>query len=224
MKNPRYDTLAALPLFLGMDGSSLAAFCKEEHPAAELVRSGTVIAAKDSLCRTLAIIISGDITVATPDSHGLCILEERMPGYGVVEPQRLFGLHNAYLRTYTAASQCQVLRLPKQTVVSRLLADEVFRLNFMNLVSSVAQRAESLLSPAAARTPEERLAAYVLARSLRPAGEKTLRVKMTDLAAALHVSRLTLSRTLHSLRERGLAEFTRTVIVIPSLEKIAAAR
>ena len=190
MKPLKYDTLAALPLFMGMDGAMLSSFYDEARPAVTIVRQGAMIARRGEECRTLTIVMDGSITVTSSDPHGICEIEEHMPANGVIEPQRLFGLHTTYMRTYTAASPCRVMRLPKQTVVSQLLVNEVFRFNFM--------------------------------KSLRPVGRKVLRVKMTDLAAMLCTSRLTLSRMLHSLSSCGLIEFSRRHIVIPSLENLTA--
>ena len=114
------------------------------------------------------------------------------------------------------------MRLPNQPVVSQLLENEVFRFNIKNLVCSTAKQLESRFAPAAPYTLEGRLAMFVLFKSLRPVGRKVLRVKMTDLAAMLCTSRLTLSRMLHSLSSRGLIEFSRRHIVIPSLENLTA--
>ena len=222
MKPLNYDTLAALPLFMGMDGAMLSSFYDEARPAVTIVRQGAMIARRGEECRTLTLVMDGSITVTSSDPHGICEIEEHMPANGVIEPQRLFGLHTTYMRTYTAASPCRVMRLPKQTVVSQLLVNEVFRFNFMNLVCSTAQQFESRFAPAAPYTLEGRLAMFVLFKSLRPVGRKVLRVKMTDLATMLCTSRLTLSRMLHSLSSRGLIEFSRRHIVIPSLENLTA--
>ena len=156
MKPLNYDTLAALPLFMGMDGAMLSSFYDEARPAVTIVRQGAMIARRGEECRTLTIVMDGSITVTSSDPHGICEIEEHMPANGVIEPQRLFGLHTTYMRTYTAASPCRVMRLPKQTVVSQLLVNEVFRFNFMNLVCSTAQQFESRFAPAAPYTLEGR--------------------------------------------------------------------
>ena len=190
MKPLNYDTLAALPLFMGMDGAMLSSFYDEARPAVTIVRQGAMIARRGEECRTLTIVMDGSITVTSSDPHGICEIEEHMPANGVIEPQRLFGLHTTYMRTYTAASPCRVMRLR--------------------------------FAPAAPYTLEGRLAMFVLFKSLRPVGRKVLRVKMTDLATMLCTSRLTLSHMLHSLSSRGLIEFSRRHIVIPSLENLTA--
>ena len=104
MKPLNYDTLAALPLFMGMDGAMLSSFYDEARPAVTIVRQGAMIARRGEECRTLTIVMDGSITVTSSDPHGICEIEEHMPANGVIEPQRLFGLHTTYMRTYTAAS------------------------------------------------------------------------------------------------------------------------
>ena len=72
MKPLNYDTLAALPLFMGMDGAMLSSFYDEARPAVTIVRQGTMIARRGEECRTLTIVMDGSITVTSSDPHGIC--------------------------------------------------------------------------------------------------------------------------------------------------------
>ena len=63
MKPLNYDTLAALPLFMGMDGAMLSSFYDEARPAVTIVRQGAMIARRGEECRTLTIVMDGSITV-----------------------------------------------------------------------------------------------------------------------------------------------------------------
>lgn len=223
MKLLDYETLATLPLFMGMDGAMLSAFYKTAAPAVSLVRIGGRIAVGGDECRSLTMLVEGNVTASLSDPRGRFVLDEYVTANCVVEPQRLFGLHPTYTRTYTAATACRVMRLPKQTVVTQLLDNEVFRLNFMNLLCANAQQFEARLFVTMAPTVGERLAAFVLRHSLRPVGEKCLRVRMTDLADILATSRAAVSHALRELAERGLVEYTRGSILIPSPENLLAA-
>ncbi len=219
MKPVDYETLASLPLFMGIDGATLSSFCEAVGPAVQPVRSGATIALKGSECRMLNIVTEGEVAAVFSDAQGVCVLEEFLQGSGIVEPQRLFGLHTTYTRTYVARTACRLLSLPKNLVVSQLLDNEVFRLNFMNVVCSSSQQFESRLGITQCGSVEKRLAAFVQVRLLRPVGRKILHVKMTDLAEQLSTSRLTLSNTLHGLEDRGLVDVHRRNIVIPVFEK-----
>ena len=222
MKTVDYETLASLPLFMGIDGATLSSFCETVSSTIQSVCPGTPVALKGSECRMLNIVIEGELTAVYPDTRGIYVLEEFLQGCVIVEPQRLFGLHTTYARTYIARKECRLLRLPKNLLVAQLLDNEVFRLNFMNMVCSYSQQLEGRPGFTLCGSVERRLAAFVQPRLLRPVGHKILHAKMTDLAEQLSTSRLTLSKTLRNLAGKGLIEVRRRNIVIPSFERFAA--
>lgn len=57
-------------------------------------------------------------------------------------------------------------------------------------------------------------------RSLRPAGPKTLSIRLTDLGSAIGESRLNVSRSLHVLEAQGLVALARQTIIIHRLEQL----
>lgn len=57
-------------------------------------------------------------------------------------------------------------------------------------------------------------------RSLRPAGPKTLSIRLTDLGSAIGESRLNVSRSLHGLEAQGLVALARQTIIIHRLEQL----
>lgn len=223
MKSIDYETLASLPLFMGIDGVTLSEFCNSAHPVDLSVRPGSMIAATGSDGRMLTIVIEGEVKVITSNAQNKYELEEFLYGCNIIEPQRFFGLHPAFARTYVAQTSCRLLRLPKNNVVSQLLGSEVFRLNFINTVCTIAQQYESRLSTVMPASLEQRVAAFVTQRALRPVGRKLLHIKMTDLSEYLTTSRLTLSHTLHAMSSCNLLELHRRHIVIPALENLIAA-
>jgi DNA-binding transcriptional regulator LsrR (DeoR family) len=55
---------------------------------------------------------------------------------------------------------------------------------------------------------------------MRPAGPKTIHIKMEDLARMIAESRLNLSRELNKMHDEGIIRITRGEIYIPALEKL----
>jgi hypothetical protein len=55
---------------------------------------------------------------------------------------------------------------------------------------------------------------------MRPAGEKTLNIKMETLATLIAESRLNVSRELNAMQQEGLISITRGIIRVPALEKL----
>jgi predicted transcriptional regulator len=55
---------------------------------------------------------------------------------------------------------------------------------------------------------------------MRPAGEKTLYIKMETLASLIAESRLNVSRELKKMHHDGLIQLTRGMIHVPALEQL----
>lgn len=222
MKKLNYETLASLPLFLGIDASTLADIYDSVGASVQTMRRGTTIVRAGDDCRSLLFLLEGRLNVATTFCGGRLSLSESLRAMAVVEPQCLFGLHTTYTRTYTAAEAGSYIRLPKSLIVQQLMRSEVFRFNFTNMLSSRLQEASQRLRRNPAATIERRIVEIFARQTLRPTGEKTIRCKMTDLAPLCGTTRLTLSRTLHSLENRRLIRITRGMITIPAFERLDA--
>ena len=57
-------------------------------------------------------------------------------------------------------------------------------------------------------------------RSVKPEGEKILKIKMEDLANLIDETRINVSKVLNDLQEQGLVQLSRKEISIPALEKL----
>lgn len=222
MKKLNYELLASLPLFLGIDASTLTDIHEAVGPAVQTMRRGSTIIRTGDDCRSLLFLLEGRLDVATTFCSGKLSLSESLRATAVVEPQCLFGLHTTYTRTYTAAETGSYIRLPKSLIVQQMMKNEVFRFNFTNMLSSGLQDASQRLRRNPASSIERRIVEIFARQTLRPSGEKTIRCKMTDLAPLCGTTRLTLSRTLHSLEKRGLIRITRGMIIIPAFERLDA--
>ncbi|MFR1988449.1 MAG: Crp/Fnr family transcriptional regulator, partial [Prevotellamassilia sp.] len=95
-----------------------------------------------------------------------------------------------------------------------------FQINFYNTLSTFAQNTKQQLWQIRRTTEEERFRAFLQRRSLRPAGKKTLHIRMEDLAVELGVTRLRVSQMLARLASQGKLTTSRGVIEIPALETL----
>ncbi len=223
MKKLDYEQLASLPLFLGIDGTTLSHIYEAINPVIAPMRKGGVIITASEECRSLVFLLEGDINANSTFGKNRFTINETIRAVAVIEPQCLFGLHTTYTRNYTAATGGYYLRLPKTVIVRQMMENDVFRFNFTNMLSSQAQETLRRLRRMPSGTIESRMTEFFARQTLRPTGRKQIKCKMTDLAECLCETRLNVSRTLHDLEGRGLLKFTRGIIEIPAMEKLPAA-
>ena len=220
MKRLTYEQLSSLPLFFGMDGATLVSICETVNPVIAPMHKGSVIIGTGENCRSLVYLLDGKLEASSTFCNAKFRLTETVNAVSLIEPQCMFGLHTTYTHGYAAASSGYYLRLPKNVVVQKLMDNEVFRFNFMNLLSSQVQDHSRRLRHVAPQTTEARLAEFISCQSMKPSGRKVLKYKMRDLAECICETRLNLSRTLHDLQTRGLLKIRRSIMEIPALEKL----
>lgn len=222
MKKLDYEQLASLPLFLGIDGSTLSSIYETINPVVAPMRKGNAIITSGEECRSLLFLLEGFVQASAAFGKNRFTIYELVHAVSVVEPQCLFGLHTTYTRNYTADSGGYYLRLPKSVIVRQMMENDVFLFNFTNMLSSLAQDTVNRLRRLPPQTTEAKITDLFSRQVLRPAGRKQIKCKMTDLAECVGETRLNVSRTLHKLEDAGLLSFTRGIIDIPYMEKLIA--
>lgn len=171
-------------------------------------------------CHALCILLKGEVTAEASSPDHTYRYREQLTAPWVVQPECLFGLHNRYTHTFRALTETQTVWLTKAIVLDLLTHYPAFQINFYNTLSTFAQNTKQQLWQIRRTTEEERFRAFLQRRSLRPAGKKTLHIRMEDLAVELGVTRLRVSQMLARLASQGKLTTSRGVIEIPALETL----
>lgn len=215
-----YDQLLQFPLFLGMsrdDLSQVAAHTKFDFVKEE---ADKVLIGNDTACTGLCLLLTGTVSVETRSDDGSYTLTEQLTAPVILQPEALFGYRQRYTHTFRTMTAVSVLRLERREVFR--LSEEflIFRINLLNLLATQAQK--KLHQPWRRRPEnlEDRLVRFVADRCLHPAGPKTLRILMTQLAAEVGDSRLDVSHALNALQDKGLLTLHRGRIEIPHMEHL----
>lgn len=215
-----YDKLLNLPLFQGMGHDSLWDIVEHVSFGFHRFESGDDIVRNGELCDYLFFILSGEYIVTTFSSDRDYRVEEEMSGICVIEPERLFALNQRFMRTYTAKTACQVMFLAKKDVQRLLGSQLIFRMNFINLISTQSQKQQELPWRNCPSGVEEHVIRFFMDHCQRPFGRKEFHVRMTRIADEVNDSRLDVSKVLNRLQAEGLLELYRARILIPELEKL----
>lgn len=215
-----YDKLLELPLFQGLSKENLAVIVSQTKLGFIKLRSGQEIVRAGEPCEALYILMSGMMEVETKsDDYGYTFLEE-LTAPQTIQIESIFGLKPRYTRTYRAKGVCNFLSLEKNELIKLLDAYLIFRINFLNAVSTYAQRLSRLPWKYHPNTIQGRLIHFFSTHCLSPVGKKVLVVKMIKLAEELNDTRLEVSKGLNELEEQGLVRLYRGKVEIPALEKL----
>lgn len=215
-----YDTLLGLPLFLGMTRGDLLDIAGKTKFYFQKLKKGHVIAQEGDPCMHIHFLISGEIKVTTESEDRGYRIEETITAPSVLQIERFFGFNQHYTHTYIAGDDCNIMSFSRKELMKLSDNYEIFRINQLNILTTQTQKSERRLFRVPPKTLEERIIRFFESHCLRPAGEKTFRIKMTRLAEEMNVKRIYVSNTLNEMEEKGLIKLYRGIIVIPSLENL----
>ena len=217
-----FDTLLQLPLFQGLakeDFTNIVGKVKfhftQQRPGEVIVREGTS-------SEELYFILKGEISTTTPSADGLYSFTEYFKAPYLIEPQSLFGIKTNYVSRHVAHTNVNMVSIGKAFVTNELFKYEIFRLNYLNMLSSYGQNLNKNLWSAVPDCLEERILHFIRTHIRRGQGEKLLKIKMEDLATVVNDTRTNVSRFLNELRNHNYIELHRGEILIFNAEDLLA--
>ncbi len=215
-----YDQLFSLPLFQGMNHDDVDIIIETTKIGFGKHEAGTIVIHEGDKCDNLIFLINGTLAVETNANDHSYTVTEQLKAPSLIQPDRLFGLHQRYTHTYKAIENANFMTLDKAEVMTLMEQYIIFRLNFMNMLSSICQKNSNQPWRAVPTTLRGKLIRFFEQHCIRPAGEKDIRILMNTLAEIVNDSRLDVSRELRAMESEGLINLTRGNIHIQSLERL----
>lgn len=213
-----YEKLLQLPLFQGMGRSDMEWIIEKIRFSFSKYKAGQTIIKQDTPCDSLIFILNGETEAETWDNGKQYAFCESLPSPTLLQPEVLFGPQTRYISSVIAVTDVSAVSVSKSDFWQNLIQYEVFRLNFINLLSAQAQYGHKLIWRSSGGNLTHRIIRFFLLHSIRPAGRKVLKIKMEDLASQLGETRINVSKTLNDLKDEQLVQLKRSTIEIPRLE------
>lgn len=203
---------------MGLSGTDLEAIARSIHFAHKHHKMNkNIVEAGDDASEGLLFVTSGSISIKTESDNGTYNLqEEKIAQNMIIEPHKLFGLHQQYSSTYITLSPCETINIPKSEIMKLMDKYLIVRINYLNMVCSISQKLERVPWRYTAEDTTSRIISFIKAHMSFPAGKKTFRIKMTQLAKEINVPRLEVSIALNKLEEDEKIILQRGMIIIPA--------
>lgn len=218
METTMYDNLLLLPLFQGLSKHDFTAIIEKVKLNFMTFQPGEAILQQGHKCHQLVFVLNGEITAQTMDEKNNYTLFETLEAPHTIELHSLFGMYPNYTATYEAKTVAKILTIDKGYIFSTLSKYEIFRLNFLNILSNQNQVANQKLWNTHIGTLEEKIVNFLLLRCQKAEGEKTLLITMEDLSTLINETRIRVSRLLNDWQNKNLIQLKRKEIYIPALE------
>lgn len=215
-----FDTLLQLPLFQGLAQEDFTCILEKVKLHFTKHKPGELLIAEGSPCHELVFVLKGEVASCTSSADSSYSFTEYFPAPCLLEAHSMFGMHTKYASSYRAKTEVHTVSISKSFAVKELFNYEIFRLNYMNIVSNRTQMLHNRLWALSGDTPETRILHFILSHTERLSGEKAVKIRMEDLAQIVNVPRTAVSKALNSLQAKDRIELRRGEIVIPDVERL----
>lgn len=137
--NTMFDTLLQLPLFQGLAQEDFTNILGKVKLDFTKHKAGEVIVKAGDTCSQLIFVLKGEVSSYTSSADASYSFTEYYQAPYVIEPQSLFGMNTSYVSTHTAQTETHTVSISKAFAMSELFRYDIFRLNYMNIISNRAQ-------------------------------------------------------------------------------------
>ena len=215
MMTTSYEMFLQLPLFQGINKKTLTTFIEKVKFNFVSYKANKKIAEFGKTCKNLVFILQGEIVKEISSEDKTFSIIEKLPINSLIEPTSLFGLNPTYHATYTTTKESNLLVISKDYILDTLMEDNIFKLNFLNILSGKIHQQHKLLWYSS--TTNELLDTFkrfILQHCEYLDSPIILKISMPDLAFHLRDTRLNVSKMLNKLDKLGLIDLKRLTINI----------
>lgn len=214
--NSMYENLMGLPLFNGVSYNRISEIVGNTRLSFSKYLPGEKILEAGDPCTRMMFIIGGNVRLTIRNSSDRFTIAQTLQAPTVVSPDFLFGRNTLYPATVTAIDTVSVMQIDKNDFISIIRSDEVCLFNYLNYISTNAQKAIDGVLALTSGSLEERIAFWIIALTQRDATDITLSCRQRDLYTLFGVQRSSFISTLDGMKSRGLIDYTSTEIRVIS--------
>lgn len=214
--NSMYENLMRLPLFNGVSYNRISEIVGNTRLAFMKFLPGERIVSAGDPCTRLMFVIGGKVRLAVRNSSDRFIVSQTLESPSVVSPDFLFGRNTLFPASVTAIDTVSIMEIEKNDFITIIRNDEVCLFNYLNFISTNAQKAIDGVLALTSGSLEERIAFWIIALTQRDAKDIVFSCRQRDLYSLFGVQRSSFISTLDSMKERGLIDYTPTEISVTS--------
>lgn len=200
------NSLLHLPLLNGASRPVIEQFVGRNRLVFSKYQAGETIFHPATPCTHVNFLLNGTVRLVSAAAGGDITVEQTLEAPQVIGAEYLFGLSTLLPYGVEALGACGMLQLPKDDYRALLNSDNVFQINYLNMLCSMVQRGRLILASASAASAPVRLILWV--QSLTQPGARQISVKCNADGPELHslmgISASAWRQTMEKMLAQGL--------------------
>lgn len=207
------------PLFKGLSAEQIDKLFANLTFSRKKFEKGLYIVSRGDNCDNLMIILSGSVRGEMTDFSGKVLKIEDMRPPQALAPAFLFGENNEFPVDVTANEACEILIIPRRSVLELMQLEKIFLVNFLNFMSNRAKFLSDRIWLLSFKTLREKISQYLLEHA-KDGNKFQLSESQQNLAEYFGVARPSFARALGEMQEEGLIKVDRRNIEIIDKQKL----
>ncbi len=202
LKDRDIETILGGFLFRGISEDKLRRICSADGCTLLKFEKGDVIYSPEAFLKSCGLILSGSVKVTKASPGGQELFMNALKRGALFGAAALWDGHDGYVASLTALEKCRILFFSQELMESAMKAEPELALNYIRfLTGRVCFLNDKIQSLIAGRSSDT--LAHYLEMKLEHSGESfELDMGMTELAAALNISRASLYRAFEALENK----------------------
>lgn len=182
---------------------------------------GDIILAEDDACNTLNLILQGTVEIQKMDSTGKVLSIAEFTEGDIFGEMLIFADINTSPINAISKTKSVILHINKNSVLSLCRSNESFLSEYLRIISNKAMILNLKLKEVTLKTIRQKICEYIL-NQYKVQGSLKINLNMTkkDWADKIGVQRPSLSRELIKMKEEGIINYDKDIIVIEALDAL----
>jgi len=191
------EDLNLCPICRNIPVNERSSFFNELKVKTKTFKKGEWIAQQGDIVKALYILLKGSVKAEMISDSGTVLNIETIDAPNPLASAFLFAKDNEFPVDVVALEECEIIVVPKESVMKQLACNESFLQGFMAFNASRTHFLSERLKFLSTKTIKGKLAQYILARTNHT--DFTLHMNQTALAEYFGVTRPSLSRSLSEM-------------------------
>ena len=216
------DNLKRCILFKDMKYEDLSNFLNMSNYTIKKYPEGNVVVIEGGKCEELGILLEGLLEVQTLYPSGKLLTFSQLRPVEIFGEAILFSKVNKFPATIGAIKDSKIMFIKKENLISCLTNCHKFMENFLELLSNkllILNKKVKMLSLESIRKKIENF----LMEEYKKQGNNIIKVSLSrkEMAEHMGIQRPSLSRELIKMRDAGIIDFNREVIIIKDMAALS---
>ena len=217
-----FEKMQSLPLIQGVGLREFSEMIQSIKLDFEQHDEGDTIVHQGETCTRLVYIMDGTFDIDFRCSQPKMMLTETCDSTPfLIEPHNLFSVKRTFERTYTFRTKGSTFSIDKSTFTGRMLRNDIVRSNLINMTCNELRKLYDAKSETVPMGVDGKICKLVRDMCKVPYGQKTIKMKMEDLAECIQETRLNVSKVLNVWSDKGLIELKRSGWSIDDIRELA---